>query len=73
MIAHVIGVIENQAPTRHLRIQVPVVAGEVQADLTRDLAKVAMVERHRKTGRIQVGLVQGFGFKTLRRGIHGSA
>ena len=60
--AHVIGVIENQAPTRHLRIEVPVVAGEVQADLTRDLAKVALVERHRKTGRIQVGLVQGFGF-----------
>ncbi len=60
--AHVIGVIENQAPTRHLRIRVPLVDGEVQASLSRDLAKVAMVERHRKTGRIQVGLVQGFGF-----------
>ena len=29
---------------------------------SRDLAKVALVERHRSTGRIQVGLVQGFGF-----------
>jgi adenine deaminase len=60
--AHVIGVIENQAPTRHLRITVPVVNGEVHADLPRDLAKVALVERHQATGRIQVGFVQGFGF-----------
>jgi adenine deaminase len=31
-------------------------------DLPRDLAKVALVERHRSTGRITLGLVQGFGF-----------
>ncbi len=60
--AHVIGVIENQAPTRHLRISVPVENGEARADLQRDLAKVALVERHQGTGRMQVGLVQGFGF-----------
>jgi adenine deaminase len=60
--AHVIGVLENQAPTRHLRIRVPVTGGEVRADLSRDLAKVALVERHRSTGQVQVGLVQGFGF-----------
>jgi adenine deaminase len=61
--AHVIGIVENQAPTRHLQLQVPVLpGGEVQTDLSRDLAKVALVERHRSTGRIQVGLVQGFGF-----------
>jgi len=60
--AHVIGVVENQAPTRHLRLKMPIRAGEVQADPTRDLAKVAMVERHRSTGQVQVGLVQGFGF-----------
>lgn len=60
--AHVIGVMENQAPTRHLEVTVPVVRGEVYADISRDLAKVAMVERHRQTGRVQVALVQGFGF-----------
>ncbi len=60
--AHVIGVLENQAPTRHLIMDVPVVGGEVSADISRDLAKVALVERHRRTGRVQVGLVQGFGF-----------
>jgi adenine deaminase len=60
--ANVIGVIENQAPTRHLRLPVEVQGGEVRTDLSRDLAKVALVERHRGTGEIQVGLVQGFGF-----------
>jgi adenine deaminase len=60
--AHVIGVIENQAPTRHLRWQVPVTEGEVRVDLERDLAKIAVVERHRGTGEVMVGLVHGFGF-----------
>jgi adenine deaminase len=59
--ANVIGVIENQAPTRHLRIRMPVQDGEVCADITRDIAKVALVERHRSTGCIQLGFVQGFG------------
>jgi adenine deaminase len=59
--AHVIGVIENQAPTRHLQLKVPLVNGEVHADPAIGLAKVALVERHRSTGRVQVGLVQGFG------------
>jgi adenine deaminase len=60
--ANVIGIIENQAPTRHLSLPVTVQQGEVRADLTRDLAKLAVVERHAGTGRIQVGLVNGFGF-----------
>jgi adenine deaminase len=60
--AHVIGIIENQAPTRHLRLQMHVKDGQIQADVGRDIAKLAMVERHRSTGNIQLGLVQGFGF-----------
>jgi adenine deaminase len=60
--AHVIGIIENQAPNRHLRLQVPVVNGQVKADMERDIAKLAMVERHQSTGNIKLGLVQGFGF-----------
>lgn len=60
--AHVIGIIENQAPTRHLKMIVHSKGGEVQTDLNRDLAKVALVERHRPSGNIQVGLVHGFGF-----------
>jgi adenine deaminase len=59
---NVIGVIENQAPDRHLRLNAPINAGEVHTDLQRDLAKAAVVERHHGSGRIQVGLVSGFGF-----------
>ena len=60
--ANVIGVIENQAPTRHLKLPVTTNAGEVHADPNRDLAKIALVERHQGTGGVQVGLVSGFGF-----------
>jgi adenine deaminase len=60
--ANVIGVIENQAPTRHLVCELPIQDGAVQIDLSQDVCKVALVERHRATGRVQVGFVQGFGF-----------
>jgi adenine deaminase len=60
--ANVIGVIENQAPTQHLRLEVEAHKGEVPVDLERDIIKVALVERHKGTGKIQVGLVHGFGF-----------
>jgi adenine deaminase len=62
--ANVIGVIEKQAPTRHLRLELAVENGEIKTDLAHDLAKVALVERHKATGGVQVGLVQGFGFNT---------
>jgi adenine deaminase len=63
LIAHVIGVIEGQAPTKHLEIPVQTEDGEIRVDLDRDLAKIALVERHRGTGGVEVGLVQGFGFE----------
>ncbi|MDD2922845.1 MAG: adenine deaminase [Anaerolineales bacterium] len=58
--AHVIGVIENQAPTKHLQMKVKSENGEIKPDLSRDLAKIAIVERHRGTGKITVGLASGF-------------
>ncbi len=59
--ANVIGVIENQAPTRHLRMPVTAASsGEVNAEFSRDLAKIALVERHKATGDVKVGLVHGF-------------
>jgi len=36
--------------------------GEIHADQEKDIAKIALVERHTASGRVQVGLVQGFGF-----------
>jgi adenine deaminase len=61
--ANVIGVVENQAPTRHLRLDVTVQDGEIRPEPAQDIAKIALVERHRGTGEVQVGLVQGFGFE----------
>lgn len=60
--ANVIGVIENQAPTRHLRMEIRPQDGEVRPDVGRDIAKIALVERHKGTGGVTVGLVHGFGF-----------
>jgi len=60
--AHVIGVKENQAPTEHLVMKVPVESGEVRADVRRDIAKLAHLDRHHGSGRVQVGFVHGFGF-----------
>jgi adenine deaminase len=60
--ANVIGVVENQAPTRHLRFDLPVRQGSARCDPARDVCKVALVERHRGTGQVQVGFVHGFGF-----------
>ncbi len=57
---NVIGVIENQAPTKALHMNLPVKDGEVQ--LVAGVAKVALVERHHRTGIVQLGLVSGFGF-----------
>jgi adenine deaminase len=59
---NVIGIIENQAPNQHLHLEVVANAGEVHADILRDLAKIAVIERHHNSGRIQLGLVSGFGF-----------
>ena len=61
--AHVIGVKENQAPTDHLVMKVAVHSGEVRADPAKDLAKLAHLDRHRGSGKTQVGLVHGFGFR----------
>jgi adenine deaminase len=58
---HVIGVIENQAPTRHLLLEVEAEDGELRASLEEDRAKVAIVDRHHGTGAVQVGFVRGFG------------
>ncbi len=64
VIANVIGVIENQAPTRHLTFDMQPVDGEIKVDMERDIVKIALVERHKGTGGITMGLVNGFGFSS---------
>ena len=59
--ANVIGLIENQAPTRRLKFDIEISDGDFTADLVRDVIKVALIERHAGSGRMQLGLVHGFG------------
>lgn len=61
----VIGVEAGQIVTRALVDRAATLDGHAAADPERDLAKMAVVERHLGTGRIGIGFVRGFG---LRRG-----
>jgi adenine deaminase len=60
--ANVIGIVENQAPNKHLTFDIQPQNGEIKVDPKRDLAKIAVIERHHGTGKVQVGLVTGFRF-----------
>jgi adenine deaminase len=61
----VIGVEAGQIVTKALQDEPARRNGIAAADPERDLAKMAVVERHKETGRIGLGFVRGFG---LRRG-----
>jgi adenine deaminase len=58
--ARVIGVVENQAPTRALEAELAVAGGLVEA--RGEVCQIALVERHRGTGGVTNGLVSGFGY-----------
>jgi hypothetical protein len=58
----VIGVIENQAPTRALEADLAVEDGLVAMDRRNDVCQIALVERHRGTGAVVNGFVSGFGY-----------
>ncbi|MCP5085590.1 MAG: adenine deaminase, partial [Rhodobacteraceae bacterium] len=60
--ARVIGVIENQAPTRALEADLKVENGLVQMDSDNDVCQIALVERHCGTGGVVNGFVSGFGY-----------
>jgi len=62
--ARVIGVIENQAPTRALEKTLAVKEGVVQIDAQQDVCQIALVERHRATGDVVNGFVSGFRYNT---------
>ena len=59
----VIGLVPGQIVTRNLVAEPLVRDGEIVADPGRDLLKFAVVERHRATGNVGLGLVQGFGLR----------
>jgi adenine deaminase len=63
--ARVIGIVPGQIVTDALVDAPDLYAGEALADPERDLAKIAVVERHLGSGRVGLGFVRGFG---LQRG-----
>ena len=65
----VMGIVPGQLITTEAHETPPVAGGRVVADPARDLAKLAVVERHHATGRVGAGLVRGFG---LQRGAFAS-
>src|SRR4029450_4133708 len=60
-LARVIGIVPDQIVTESLVDEPLVENGKALADPTRDLLKIAVVERHLGTGRVRRGLVRGFG------------
>ena len=61
---HVIGIEPGKIITQHLIEDMPVSGGAKHAYPARDLAKIAVVERHGKNGNIATGFVRGFALKT---------
>lgn len=60
--ARVIGVVENQAPTRALTRRLAVEDGLVGCDARQGVCQIALVERHRGLGQVTNAFVEGFGY-----------
>ncbi|MFC1919148.1 adenine deaminase C-terminal domain-containing protein, partial [Chloroflexota bacterium] len=61
----VIEVVPGQIITRKRLEKVKIIDGAIEPDIDRDILKLVVVERHKATGNIGLGLVKGFG---LRKG-----
>ncbi|MEX0307404.1 MAG: adenine deaminase [Ruegeria sp.] len=61
VMANVIGVVENQAPTQALKSELPIIEGLVDGE--GDVCQIALVERHRATGGVTNAFVSGFGYQ----------
>ncbi len=59
--ARTIGIVPDQIITRSLPLFPRIREGMVVSDTDQDILKMAVVERHRATGNVGLGLVQGFG------------
>lgn len=67
---NVIGVTEGTVITKTLQLNPKIVDGYIVPDAENDTAKIAVLERHRDTGKFAVGFVKGLGIK---RGAIGSS
>ncbi|WP_116598762.1 adenine deaminase [Primorskyibacter marinus] len=59
----VIGIVEGKIITQHLTEDIAIADGDKAPDTSRDLIRIAVVERHGKNGNIATGFVRGFGLQ----------
>ncbi len=59
----VIGILPGKIITEHLTYDIAPADGDKRPDLTRDLVRIAVIERHGKNGNRATGFVRGFGLK----------
>ncbi|MFD1158390.1 adenine deaminase [Roseovarius aestuarii] len=59
----VIGILEGKIITEHLHEDIAIVDGDKRPDPARDLARIAVIERHGRNGNIATGFVRGFGLQ----------
>ncbi|MBU1935891.1 adenine deaminase [bacterium] len=59
----IIELIPDQIVTKASSARLPSINGMLQADTSRDIAKLVVIERHQNTGNIGKGFVRGFGLK----------
>ncbi|MGB3178324.1 MAG: adenine deaminase [Albidovulum sp.] len=57
----VIGILPGKIITEYLTEEITPLDGDKHPDTTRDLVKIAIIERHGKNGNIATGFVRGFG------------
>jgi len=62
--ANVIEIIPNQIETRKKVMEVPSAGGAFMPSTEQDLAKLAVIERHRATGHIGLAICKGLGIRT---------
>lgn len=66
----VIGIRSNQLVTDHLLVEPRIEAGYAVSDTSRDILKIAVIERHLASGSLGIGFVHGL---QLKRGALGSS
>ncbi|MDD5765871.1 MAG: adenine deaminase [Candidatus Marinimicrobia bacterium] len=61
---HVIEIVPDQILTKKTVCEATIHAGQVVSDISRDILKIAVIERHHRTGNIGLGFVKGLGLKS---------
>ncbi len=62
--ARVIELIPDRIETRHTILPVSTQSGFISSDTERDILKLMVLERHKSTGNMGLGLVKGFGIRS---------